>query len=153
MNGLAALLIIGIQGIYDIRSLHVPHKILLFGITVSFLYVGYAFSKGNTDGRQIVMGWIPAIFFLTMAFVSRNRMGYADGIALGIIGNFLGNVLAWKILILALVFGGIYSISGILRKRITWESRYPFLPFLSLAIAIELFLEKVGVEYGSIMWK
>lgn len=151
MANVAAMIIVGVQSIYDVKYLRVPKRMICLGIILSLLYLGYGVYQVSVTWENVLLSWLPSIFFLMLAFITRNQMGYADGIALWMIGNFIGGTRTWKCLILALVFGGLYSICGILRGKIQWNSRYPFLPFLSMAVGVEFFISKMEEIYGAVV--
>lgn len=142
MGNVLAFGIIGIQGVYDMKYMRVPRKIMIGGVIISLLYLFNQVCFQGVDAGIVIHCWFPGIFFLAMSFLSHHQVGYADGIAVWITGSLIGENQTWESLIVALALGGCYSLFGVCRKKIGWNSKYPFLPFLTIAIGVVCLWEK-----------
>ena len=125
-----------ISSIGDIRSKEVLLWEILGCFGMSFAAVAVSIYGGRFDGADVFMSLMPGAFFLFLSFLSRQSVGYGDGLLLLGAGPALGAETA----VMGMVFGvfacGI--ISGILLvfKKVKKKARMPFVPFLTLGMGV-----------------
>lgn len=120
---------IGICSITDIWN----RKIYL-SICGIFLCIGmllklfvYTESVGYT-----VVSVIPGFLMIAAAFVSKERVGYGDGVVIFIVGILCGLNMTLGICGFAFFILSIYSFVMIILKKKKWNDEIPFLPFLMI---------------------
>lgn len=88
--------------------------------------------------RQWNVWMISSIVLLVFCRMTRQALGYGDGLMWGVTGLYLGiwgNVKLW---ITALFFSFWFSILLLIFKRTSIRERFPFLPFLLTAHLLQL---------------
>jgi len=106
--------------------------ILLTGLTL--------FSYQSISAIQSV-NLLPGFFMLLISFLSREKIGYGDGICLILSGlalpwrQFMGSMFFSFILMLIL------SILLMITKKATWNTKLPYVPFLLIGTCIGITVE------------
>ena len=85
---------------------------------------------GLADG---LWGLLPGALVVLLAFLSRQAIGYGDGMILGACGCWLGMKRTLEIFFLASVGAAVFAGILLLRKKADRKDRLPFLPFLAAA--------------------
>lgn len=75
-------------------------------------------------------GTLPGIFLLTVAWITRQEVGYGDGIVLLIIGLYLGFSAGTGIFLTALLLLAPVSLFYIIFRKAGRRKKLPFIPFL-----------------------
>ncbi len=127
-----------VLAIWDIRNKEVPFIALVIGGTILCIYLmtsAACSEKGVAEMMRIVLGLIPGILFLLMAFGTK-KAGYADGIIIMMIGateSYLGAILSVSIgsLIMAIVAGTLLAMG-----KVKKNTKLPFLPSLAIGYAV-----------------
>ena len=102
---------------------------LIFGALAATIH----FFSG--DGAAWLAGCLPGLFLLGLAYVTRQSVGYGDGVALTVTGLFLGCSAAAAILTTALLLICPFSLILLIWKR-DRKRTLPFVPFLAAAYLI-----------------
>ncbi len=97
------------------------------------------FFLGETDINLMgfVAALLPGCVFLLLAFVTREQIGYGDGMILTIIGILYP---IWRVMVvtgIALLIISVMSIVLLVLKKGNRYTRLPFVPFLFLGSLIE----------------
>ena len=130
----AAGLLIGAVVDYRTKSLSV---IYLYAMVIMGIILGMA--EQNGFSYEILLGFIPGIVIIILAFVSKEKIGYGDGILLLSIGMFLGYFNCMIIMLYSLLFSALISIIVFIKRRNRREE-IPFVPFLFLGYVAVVFL-------------
>ncbi len=123
-------------------------------LNFTYLYTGIVLAAGllitewmGRNGRLPASEWIlsalPGLLFLLLALLSREKIGYGDGVMLLILGACLGWREIWKLWMMAnllLLFASIFLLAT---KKAGRNTRIPFVPFLWIA-----YLLLLGTNYG-----
>lgn len=117
--------------IWDVREKELPVKVLAVGMIGSLLY-----GIWKHWGLELLLGSIPGMLLILMGFLTREKVGYGDGVVVLI----LGNVLKWPegVLIYVMAQFGVLFFAVVLLwcRRAPWETKIPFVPFLTVALMI-----------------
>ena len=70
------------------------------------------------------------LFMLAAAYVTRQAIGYGDGIVVGVCGMYLGFGQTFRLLLTALLLAAFFGIGFILFHKIHKKQPIPFVPFL-----------------------
>lgn len=134
-EGLAVLLILFIGGAFDLHKKRIPWWIFGAGLIMSILILLISEDIGILNR---LLALIPGLILLLTGFVTRQQIGYGDGIIVLLTGLMVGikNCLSILVLGFGLIF--VFSIFLLLIKKIKKKHRIPFVPFLFLAQCILL---------------
>ena len=121
-----------ILAIVDMFTKSIRLSLLLAGV----IPVGFSFLPGVNapDLWQRAAGLATGFVILLAAKLTKEMIGYGDGIVLAILGVALGISQTCELLTLALFLLITYSLAMIARGRFGKNSRIPFLPFLFEAV-------------------
>lgn len=108
-------------------------RLFLFGGI--FCGAGAALYRAVT-GQDTVFAWaaglLPGALLLAYGFLTEGKLGKADGYMMIALGLFLGWETCTAILTAACLLAAVYAGIGILRKKMTRNSKISFAPFLLL---------------------
>lgn len=130
-------LFLGLGSYFDLKSRELPLKFLaVFGMFGIFLNLIWKYQTFEQVFGSLLIGGL----FLLIGKMTKEAIGYGDGLCFMILGIFEG----WKtmigILAAAFFFSGIYGIWKILCHGGKTSDAMPFLPFLLLAQIGALFV-------------
>lgn len=132
---LSGLLLL-ISSITDFKRREISGVVLLIFFPISLLYYLFSIPKSVFDilGRLFV-----GFFILLCAYVSRESIGYGDGLIMIITGILLGGYENLELLLLALFLSSIFGLAMIIigKQR---KVGLPFVPFLFVSLLIERIL-------------
>ena len=135
-NGILGCFLL-IQSIFDIKSKRLP-----VWVTVTGGAVGIAFWAIEGDFRMAQLwGLLPGIICLLFARVSKEAMGYGDGLFICMMGIYLGVDKLISICLCALFLAGIVALILLVSGKRNGKQEIPFIPFLLLSFLFEVLLE------------
>ena len=114
---------------WDLKCKHVPKTYLyIFSVAaVAYLLGDFIYSK---DILEILAGIVPGCVGLFFAFISREQIGYGDGIVVLLAGLFLSAKAVITIVFFAFIFVTILSILLLVTHNAGRKSKIPLIPFL-----------------------
>jgi len=116
--------------IEDLKTKQVTFFILAAGIGIAVWNITNRFF---TEGAEAFLGIIPGLIFLGLTIITKNKIGFADGLTL----IFIGAVDGYRVCVFSLIIGlmmlSMISIVLLVLKKVKKESQIPFIPFLLLA--------------------
>lgn len=123
-------LFLGMGTYFDVKDRELPVFFLMvfgsLGIICNLLW--------NYQGlRELISGACLGGTFLVIGLISREQIGYGDGLGLVILGIFEGPKGIIPIIIGAFLFGGIYGLWTLWGLKKSGSETMPFYPFLLLA--------------------
>ena len=129
-------LILLVQSVWDIKSKRLPLWITGIGAVVGIILW---FLKGSFDFSQFMV-MIPGVLCLVFAKVSKEAIGYGDGLLLGMMGLYLEFSVLLGICLWAFTLAGILALFLLVTKKKKGKQELPFVPFLSVGFLLEVFL-------------
>ena len=90
------------------------------------------------DRRKLFYRMLPGLFLILLAYLTSEQVGYGDGLAVLILGCFLGAGKCAAVCGTAFMLSGLFTTGKICLKK---EEPVPFLPFLLGALEVVLFVE------------
>lgn len=121
--------------VQDIKEKKLSVK-MLAGFGTAFLIS--SFLPENIPLQQRIYNMLPGIAALLLAFLTKEQIGYGDGICLIIVGNVIHcNVLAGAVMIGLILLCGC-SLILLIGKKVKWKTTLPFLPFLTIGILMQI---------------
>ena len=137
---LGILAVLVVSSIEDIRK----KEILLWEIctcaVLSVAAVFMAFYKGSLDIMDVLLSILPGAILLFLSFISREGIGYGDGLIVLAAGPSLGFYDLLTMLMTAIILSGLFSGLLLIFKRAKRKTRIAFAPFLAVGCAVAIAL-------------
>ena len=128
-----------IATIQDIRRKEISVGLVVAAGVVSFITCIVSIGRGAFSIEETLLSLIPGALLLLIAFISRNNMGYGDGLLILAVGPSVGFEKCMLGLCIAFFISGIASIALIVIKRPAKGYAIPFIPFLTLGLGVSFF--------------
>lgn len=129
INGIVALFLM-INGYLDWKKHEISLiSILVFGVAGIGSNLGLSYQHWS----EMLGGFAVGIFVIVLGFLTKEAIGFGDGLLLGVIGIWLGFRETLQILVIGLILCAVITGVLVLGKRIPGEERIPLVPFLLLA--------------------
>ena len=134
-------LLIYLIAIIDIQNLIIPNRIILFGISLAFLN-GLIISIFKNDYFYMldrlfsgILGFLflEFIIFIIFLITGKYAFGSGDSKFYGLVGFWLGFNNLVAVFVFSIYLGGIFSLVGILLKKLNRKDKIPFAPFISIS--------------------
>ena len=123
------LVFLGLNTISDIRT----KKILIWSAWVFGVFgLIYGFISAELIFSQTIVTLLPGMLFLAVSKVTKESMGYGDGIVVLVMGVFISMQKLVSSLMLALLFAALWSIILMVFCGKKKQADFPFLPFVLL---------------------
>ena len=129
------LLYMVMLSVYDIRSRRVPVLLLTIGCAGVLINTVYELVIGQQTLLQPILGMIPGLLFMIIAWLSQ-KAGYADGIILIWIGIMCGYRDSLLVLCASLMMASIISIILLMLRKVNRQTQIPYIPFLAAGMSI-----------------
>lgn len=129
-----ALLFLAMLTPEDIREKQVSFKtIMIFGLLA--LVCRIVAEREQAMG-EMICDLIPGMFLLVLSVVSKESIGLGDGMAVAVLGLWIGGIKAFLTLCIAWTLAGVFAAMHLMRKR---KEPIPFIPFLLLGMEVLIF--------------
>ena len=123
------LAFLSLNTVSDIRY----KKILVWSAWVFGIFgLAYGLITNELTWMQILISLVPGIIFLVISKVTKESMGYGDGIIVLVMGSYISIAKLVGSLILALILAAIWSIVLLVFFRKKKQEEFPFVPFVLL---------------------
>ena len=121
-----------VGSIYDWKYRSVPVWILIVGGLGGM--AGILCTLVGTYGRstEVWLALLPGAMALLLAYITREQIGYGDGVLLLIMGGCLGSYKVIVALLVAIAGSGVVSMLLLICRKAERSSRIPFVPFLCM---------------------
>jgi leader peptidase (prepilin peptidase)/N-methyltransferase len=129
-------LILMIQSVLDIRSKRLPLWItgIGAGIGIIFLILQGSYNLSNATAL------LPGLLCLVIARVSREAIGYGDGLLLVMMGFYLKVSVLLGVCLWAITLAGIVALFLLATKKRKGKQEIPFVPFIFVGFILEVIL-------------
>ena len=123
------LAFLGLNTVSDIKT----KKILLWSAGVFGVFgLGYGLVTKDLTLLQAFVALLPGLIFLMISKVTKESMGYGDGIIVLVMGVYISIQKLIGSLVLALIFAAVWSIILVVFFRKKKQEEFPFVPFVLL---------------------
>ncbi len=130
------LMIMIVSSIEDIRKKEVPiWEIIACGI-ISGLSIAFGVYKNSLDMFELSFSLIPGCLMIMASFVSRQQLGYGDGLLVLFSGPALGFYDMGLSMVIAFFVSSIISGGLILFKKAGRKTAIPFVPFIAAGLVV-----------------
>lgn len=136
INALTVWILLILGSVCDMARKKIPVLLLAAGGAAGVM-AGIA---GSWNGEAGIAGWIsgclPGACMVLLAFATREKIGYGDGILLMALGMLEG----WSVLadlLAALFLAAVFGSALLVLRRGTLRTRIPFVPFLLAAHVLQ----------------
>ena len=133
---LFAMLALSVQ---DIKRKEISAKLLIIGMIISVIGALIGVLIENMSLYDIALSLLPGALLLLLSFVTRQQIGYGDGLVALILGPALGIEILIIGLLIAFFGSGVFSMILVFVKKAKRKSRIPFVPFITLGTAVAYF--------------
>ena len=137
--GISVLIILIISSIVDIRKKEISIWAIRACMLVSVIRVIAECVGKNLDAAETIVCLLPGVFLLCMAFLSRQSVGYGDGLLALCAAPALGANATCLGFLAAIFISGITSALLLVIKKVGKNSRLPFVPFMTVGMGVALF--------------
>lgn len=117
--------LLGVLAWIDFRRRRIPAALLLAGVIIALIFGAV---RGN--GWQMLAGGAVGVIFLLVSYITREKIGYGDGIGILGTGIYLGIGNLLSVLLASFFFLGGYAVICMIRGKLKKETSVPFYPFL-----------------------
>lgn len=128
---------LGILSIFDLKYKEIPLSFSLLGGLVG---IGFCVME-QRELLGLIVSCLPGFLVLLFAWISKEVMGYGDGIILIVMGMYLPISRLLAMGLQAFAIAGIVALMLLVLFRKKGNDRLPFIPFLGLAYGWECFLQ------------
>lgn len=128
-----AIIFLGILSLEDIREKSISVKRLTVGALAAVICRLIA---GEASGVLIMSNFIPGVLLLLLSIITRESIGKGDGVAVMILGLWIGGEMAFLVVCLAIWAAGIFATICLIQKR---RDLIPFVPCLLIGMEVLLF--------------
>lgn len=123
------LLYLGILAGMDVRKRQI--SLVLTGV-LFLAGIGWQILVEQTSWLEWLLSLLPVAGFLTLSYISREQVGYGDGLLLLTVGIWLGFGQTFGVLTLGLILCSVLCGVLLMRKKIRKQDSIPLVPFLLL---------------------
>ena len=116
----------------DVREKKIPiYKVVLFTISAIF----YRMITGQSSWNEVRWGICPGCVLLLLAFLTKENIGYGDGLTVLALGLWTGGWFTLAVVCIGIMLSGVWGMVCIFRKK---TEPIPFIPFLLLGMEVAL---------------
>ena len=116
-----------IEGIRDLQK----HKVSMITVMIAgILGVIFQFGIIQENGLKIIGGILIGIVLLSLAKITREKIGYGDGWIFVVTGIYMGFRNNMYLLLLSLFLASLVSICLLVFKKVNKKTELPFVPFI-----------------------
>lgn len=120
--------------VWDLRKKGVPvHYLYCFGgAVICYLLIKSLVRQDLEICLASLKGGIPGGVSLLLSYVSKEQIGYGDGVVVACMGMMFGISKVVGIFWMALLFLVLFSVYLLITKKVKRKTKLPFIPFLLL---------------------
>ena len=133
--------LLSIQSYWDLRYKEIPSMIsIIAGIVGICLW-----KNGERNIAEIICSFIPGIVCLACGKISREAIGYGDGILLCILGIYYTLEKLMEICLIAISAAGLWGLTLLILFHKKGKYEIPFVPFLLFGWIIQIIGTSGGI--------
>lgn len=133
------MIILGIAALQDIRTKTIPFWMLAAAGSVAILSSSVDIMDGIIKWYAWIPALIPGLSLLLIAYLSKEAIGYGDGLMILLLGPVFGLTRMTAGVCLAFFLSSFFSIALMMLHKAKRKTTFPFIPFLASAMGVILF--------------
>ncbi|SHN61229.1 leader peptidase (prepilin peptidase) / N-methyltransferase [Butyrivibrio hungatei DSM 14810] len=133
------LVLLVIASIEDIRKREISGTVLLGLAGVSLVCSVLSVYRGQSTFSDVAMSLLPGAVVILLAWITREGIGYGDGLLLIAMGPVIGLRGIVMGLVIAFFAGGVLSIILMIFKKVGKRYSFPFVPFMTIGMVVSCF--------------
>ncbi len=133
-------MIVCICGVSDMRKRTIPLAAVVLGGLLGLGIDVWQMSKGNISFGEVGLAVLPGCFFLLVSFLSREKVGYGDGLLLVVVGLFTGFYRCMVMVSIGLLLLSVTALVLLVLHKVHRNSKLPFVPFLAAGMGVGFFV-------------
>lgn len=122
--------------IYDAKSFCLPLWLVILGLGGSLAGLWYGWACGDGSRWELLLGLVPGGLSILLAFLTREQIGYGDGLMLLMLGGCIGGQATLGTWAGGLVLSFVVSVVLLTTRKAGRSTRIPFVPCLFLGFVI-----------------
>lgn len=126
--------------VFDIRKKEIPIHLILIGLISSFGVIIWQIFEGTVSVIGVGVSFLPGLFFLLISFITKEKIGYGDGLILIISGLILGFYQCFLGLCISLICSSVFALLLLVLHKVKRDSKLAFMPFLTIGIGVSFFV-------------
>ena len=134
-----ALIVLLFTAVEDIRKKDIPSYVVYICGAVSAFFTCYMVLIKTESVTTYLLSLIPGLVLLAIAFLTREGIGYGDGLIILSVGPMFGLYEVVFGLFVAFTLSSLFSITLLAIKKLKGGSRIPFIPFITLGLGVATF--------------
>lgn len=131
---MVAVLLIG--SVYDWKYFSLPVWLLAVSVLGGICGVMYSLFWEDATLFSVGMAFLPGVSALLLSYITREQIGYGDGILLLAMGGSMGLEAVIVAVGIALAASFVVSVTLVVLKKVGRAQKLPFVPFLFLGSII-----------------
>ncbi len=129
-------LIMAISVYTDIKSMRIPYAVIVTASLISCGFITHEYINGSIVWREVAYSLLPGIALISMSFISRQSIGYGDGLMMMAVGPVLGIYQMIFGVCLAFFISAIFSLVMLVLRKADKKTCFPFMPFLAISLGV-----------------
>ena len=132
---------LGIESAWDLKYKEIPLWFSVLGGVVGLLFC----IAEKRELLQIMFSLIPGVLVLLFSWLTKEVIGYGDGMVLLVLGTYMKLSEILSIGMLAFGVAGVVALALLVFYKKAGRYRMPFIPFLGIATGITYLIEQGGL--------
>lgn len=134
------IIFLAVCTVFDIRNKEIPLALILAGLSLAAgVNIWQVFTGAESLG-SVGASLLCGLFFLLLGFVTKEKVGYGDGIILVIAGLLMDSYRCFVGLCISLILSSVFAIVLLVMQRADRNSALPFVPFIAIGMGVGLFV-------------
>lgn len=131
--------VLGITSVSDIKSREIPGWLLICCGVLSAGKVIFLLTRGELSVPEMALSLLPGLVLLALAYLSRQGVGYGDGLLALCIGPAVGAPALLTGMCVAIIVSGLFSGMLLATRKVGRKAKIPFVPFMTFGLGVMMF--------------
>lgn len=129
---LAGLLFLAALAPQDIKEKKISVYKLIVSAMMAIIYWTF---KGQLNWQGILESMVPGIMLLLLSVITKENIGYGDGLTVAVLGLWMGGLFTLYVLCVGLILSGVCAVIYLIKRK---RERIPLIPFLLIGMEVML---------------
>lgn len=125
---------------FDMKEKQIPTALIAGGFAAAFGRKAWQVWKGTAMLGDAGYSLLPGTLFLLLSFLTREKVGYGDGLLLLVLGLFVGFRSCLIDVCIGLICASAFALILIVFRKAQRNSEIPFVPFLAIGMGVGFFV-------------